>query len=661
VDFNGKTTTYAYDTLNRLLSKTPDVSFGTSPIAFTYNNLGLRTTMTDPSGSTSYTYDTRNRLTQKQTPAGTLNYTYDNAGDVLTIASSNTNGVSLAYTYDTLNRLATVTDNRLLAQGAASGTTTYNYDTVGNLQDFTYPNGVKHAYSYDMLNRLTQVGASKNATALSNYAYTLGAAGNRTSVAELSGRTVAYGYDALYRLTSEAITADPANHNGTTQYTYDAVGNRQQWVVNGVTVNSYTYDSNDRLGSDQYDANGNTTNSLGAASTYDFENHLVQKGAVTIVYDGDGNRVSETVGGVTTKYLVDTLNPTGYAQVVDELVSGAVTRTYAYGLERISENQVISSTWTPSFYGYDGHGSVRQLTNSAGVVTDTYDYDAFGNLTSSRGSTPNNYLFAGEQYDPALGLYYNRARYLNTTAGRFWSVDTWEGQDNDPLSLHKYAFARANPINRVDPSGHYDLVEITAAIAISITLLTLPACNSRIPLITVGVEFRNTWDLGRNPEDNLTAPEQDTVKYVAFQTMRAAYSGYGVIFSEGPGGGRHIYVNNQLGPGVGVTYVINKYSDLYFWNLWSRLESVLDCSALSGCVRKGFDRTVVAAALGRGIGATAAHELGHQAGLNFVQDIPCDDCYDSDTADTFAHYFDILHWSDGAKARMKNVLPGGPN
>jgi hypothetical protein len=49
-------------------------------------------------------------------------------------------------------------------------------------------------------------------------------------------------------------------------------------------------------------------------------------------YDGDGNRVSETVGGTTTQYLVDTVNPTGYPPVIDELVGGAVTRTYAYGL-----------------------------------------------------------------------------------------------------------------------------------------------------------------------------------------------------------------------------------------------------------------------------------------------------------------------------------------
>ena len=52
------------------------------------------------------------------------------------------------------------------------------------------------------------------------------------------------------------------------------------------------------------------------------------------VYDGEGNRVSETAGGVTTKYLVDTLNPTHLPQVLDETVNGSVTRTYAHGLQR---------------------------------------------------------------------------------------------------------------------------------------------------------------------------------------------------------------------------------------------------------------------------------------------------------------------------------------
>src|SRR5208282_5162688 len=311
-----------------------------------------------------------------------------------------------------------------------------------------------------------------------NYAYTLGLSGNRLTVAELSGRSVAYGYDSLYRLTSENVTADPNNHNGTTSYLYDPVGNRQQLLVNGVTANSYTYDADDRLGSDSYDSNGNTVNSLGTANAYDFENHLIQHGYVTVAYDGDGNRVAETVGGVTTNYLVDTQNPTGYAQVVDELQNGAVTRTYAYGLERISENQTISSTWTPSFYGYDGHGSVRQLTNAAGTVTDSYDYDAFGNLINSTGSTPNNYLFAGEQYDPTLNLYYNRARYLNTATGRFWGMDTYEGDPHSPASLHKYLFTGSNPVDRRDPSGHDDIAEISMTLALTSGLASMAATTA---------------------------------------------------------------------------------------------------------------------------------------------------------------------------------------
>ena len=121
---------------------------------------------------------------------------------------------------------------------------------------------------------------------------------------------------------------------------------------------------------------------------------------VALLYDGDGNRVAKSVNGVITRYLVDDLNPTGYPQVVEELSNAeTVERVYTYGVQRVSENQVISNTWTASFYGYDGGGTVRQLTAHAGAVTDTYEYDGFGNSVSISGSTPNNYLYRGEQFD----------------------------------------------------------------------------------------------------------------------------------------------------------------------------------------------------------------------------------------------------------------------
>ena len=52
------------------------------------------------------------------------------------------------------------------------------------------------------------------ASSLASYSYTLGAAGNRTGVTELNGRTVSYTYDNLYRLTSESIANDPHGING---------------------------------------------------------------------------------------------------------------------------------------------------------------------------------------------------------------------------------------------------------------------------------------------------------------------------------------------------------------------------------------------------------------------------------------------------------------
>jgi RHS repeat-associated protein len=206
-----------------------------------------------------------------------------------------------------------------------------------------------------------------------------------------------------------------------------------------------------------YDANGNTLTSGGKTFAYDFENRLTAMNsgsvAVTLQYDADGNRIAKTVDGVTTRYLLDAVNPTGYPQVVEEVVNGVVQRTYSYGLQRISQNQLINGVWVRSFYGYDGAGSVRMLTDSTGAVTDTYDYDAFGNTINTTGSTPNVYLYRGEQYDPDLGLYYLRARYYNPVTGRFLTRDPDAGHIKTPATLHKYLYAGADPVNKADPTG----------------------------------------------------------------------------------------------------------------------------------------------------------------------------------------------------------------
>jgi RHS repeat-associated protein len=274
---------------------------------------------------------------------------------------------------------------------------------------------------------------------------------------------VSWSYDGIYRLTNETISLAPSGKNGSVGYGLDPVGNRTSDTssLSGISSGSFSYNPDDELANESYDQNGNVLATGGKTFTYDSQNELISMGSTdTLLYDADGNRVSKSVSGVVTKYLVDDLNPTGYPQVVDELTNGGVTRTYAYGLQRIDEDQIISGTWAPSFYGYDGGGNVRQLTNPAGAVTDTCEYDAFGNEVNHTGTTPNNYLYRGEQYDPDLGLYYLRARYYNPATGRFMSRDPLDAQPRnpdgtpiDPRRLHKYLYAGADPVNLEDPSG----------------------------------------------------------------------------------------------------------------------------------------------------------------------------------------------------------------
>jgi len=216
---------------------------------------------------------------------------------------------------------------------------------------------------------------------------------------------------------------------------------------------------------------------------YDFENHLINRGGgqVKYVYDGDGRRVKKLRGTETFIYVLDDRNPTGYAQVLEELYSPngstalSVNRVYTYGLDLIS--QKISGVATPNYYGYDGHGNVRLLTDNSGSITDTYTYDAFGILLQQTGTTANYYLYCGEEYDADLGMYNLRARCMNPDSGRFWTMDTYEGNQEDPPSLHKYLYCHGNPVNAIDPSGH-DLIELLGDFYVRVQMAALKAVTT---------------------------------------------------------------------------------------------------------------------------------------------------------------------------------------
>ena len=325
------------------------------------------------------------------------------------------------------------------------------------------------------------------------YVYTLGASGERVKVEELN-RTVEYTYDELYRLTSETITKGKTVT--TYAYEYDNVSNRTLKNVDGVET-TYVYNELNQLVSEdgttyEYDNAGNLVRVVGAGKTalykYDSENRLikatVQQGNNVVVetytYDYAGNRTSKTttINNHVEKvyYLNDNSSLTNV--LVEYSANGDEICYYTIGADLISQER----DGKVSVYLYDGHGSVVGLANESGVVTDTYSYDAFGNLLKSTGSTANSYRYCGEQFDSTTGLYYLRARYMDTSTGRFISMDTYQGSNDDPISLHKYLYANSNPVMYTDPSGY--MVDLAISEAMNAELHKTDLMASQAALAT---------------------------------------------------------------------------------------------------------------------------------------------------------------------------------
>jgi RHS repeat-associated protein len=498
-DFNGRTLTYDYDSSNRQIAKHVNGGVTTT---FAYTAAGLRTA----AGADTAIYDAGGRLIQQSRSNGVVvSYTYDAAGNRTSVTTPH---ATATFTYDALNRLSTVSD--------ATGVIRYTYDLVGNLATTHYPNGITTRYTYDSLNRLVRLVTDGPAGTIASYSYALDAAGRRVRVEENVGgrqRTVNYTYDMVSRLTREVIDEPGTGADLDLTYAYDAVGNRQRQTsvsAAGIIETAYSYDENDRLLTEattsipvagaatmvtttsSYDDNGSLlsrrTGGRTDTYTYDAERRLiaalVQSGPaqtqIAYTYDADGMRTSMTVNGATTTFVLATFD--GLTEVLAE-VSGANVTTYTRGHDLIGQTRAGIGT---RFYHFDGRHSTRQLSDVAGAITDSYAYDAFGNVLSASGSTPNTFLDRGQQLDPNLGFYYLRARYYAPTTGRFLTTDPLDGFSFDPPSLHRYLYAKSDPVNQWDPTGEQSLIDTMQSIAIQGALLTLRFVRPALNVIFVG-------------------------------------------------------------------------------------------------------------------------------------------------------------------------------
>jgi RHS repeat-associated protein len=279
---------FTFDNMGRLTNTTTSYAFLTGrnfTTSYGYDAASNRTGFTDPeSGTTSYVYDTLNRLQTLTPPAafsGTGNFGF--SYDALSRRTQMTrpNGLKSIYAYDNLSRLQSVLHQ--------SGSTTldgaaYGVDNAGNRTSRTpQPSGAASNYSYDNIYELT--GVTQNSTTTESYTYD--PVGNRLSSLGVSSYT---------NNSSNELTSTP-----TTTYTYDNNGNTLTKVV-GSNTTTYAWDFENRMTSVTLPGSGGTvTFKYDPAGRRIYKS--LSSGTSIYAYDGD-NLVEETnaAGAVVARY-----------------------------------------------------------------------------------------------------------------------------------------------------------------------------------------------------------------------------------------------------------------------------------------------------------------------------------------------------------------------
>ncbi|MEM9419250.1 MAG: RHS repeat-associated core domain-containing protein [Planctomycetota bacterium] len=539
-DFEGNTVTYGYDQYGRAETVTYTDSGGIIQriVNTTYDGFRRVKQVVDSgnqgNGTTTHVYDAEGRLIERATPQGTLIYEYDpETGRQIAVEGVTTR---TEYDYDEQGRLVVIKAVSRLGANP-NELTEYVFNRFGELDWEVGPNGVTRDNQYDSLGRLNRIvhfndtnddGTRQSGeTLIAQFDYTYDASGNRLSSTETIGgleQVFTYEYDGLNRLTKEALvsTTDPSR-NFTTKYKFDLTSNRVQLVkdtgsdgysgTNGDETIDYVYDANDRLETETSSVDGLTTygynntlqvskteaNGTITTQTYDVMGRLQTvtiddgQGSVTTesyTYNTSGIRTSRTVNGVTTVFLYDLQNPTGYAQILEQGIDdGAGGGTAGDG--RLHADEVDTAftlgydVITQAAVGqvlhllYDIHGSTRALTDAVGnlAVNDNgtpsdasddiqqvFTYDAYGKAVSfASAQALTTLLYSGEFTNAITGSQYLRARYYDAATGRFNRLDPYFGNHNNPLSFHKYQYTHGNPIFGIDPTGLTTLLETTTA------------------------------------------------------------------------------------------------------------------------------------------------------------------------------------------------------
>lgn len=504
IDARSITTTYGYDGLNRVTSRTyTNDPQNTPPVYYKYDNqtltagypsgfyrgysTGRLVSVTYGTGSAgNYTgYDQLGRVNVSYQQTDSNNYGFGYAYNLASEMTSETypSGRVVQTEYDVAGRTAGVRNQSAswyyAGAAASDATNRIQYASQGAISAMKLGNGKWEHTSFN--NRLQPyligLGTSKSDSSLMKLDYGYGTTNNNGNVLSqtitigTTAMTQSYSYDALNRLSS-ASQSGPTPANWLQNYGYDRFGNR--WYSSGSYLPNPTLtpqaqtafnQSTNRLNASQYDNAGNQTFDASFAQfAYDAENRQMSfnYGAATYTYDGDGRRVKKVVAGSPSLTTVFVYNAGG--QLIAEYTSP----------DTVSNNGL-------SYLTSDHLGSTRVVTDINGYVKSRHDYLPFGEEIDTAHlpgglsygvADGERQKFTGKERDSESGLDYFLSRYYSSPQGRFTGVDPlnivlevqYERDPRaararilayliDPRVWNRYAYAVNTPLVYIDPNG----------------------------------------------------------------------------------------------------------------------------------------------------------------------------------------------------------------
>ncbi|MFI9381138.1 RHS repeat-associated core domain-containing protein [Kutzneria sp. NPDC052558] len=482
------------DTIDGLGAKT---SYG-------YDGQGRKTGRTDPDNRTTATHlDAAGlALTTTDSAGRVTTMGYDAAGQLKTVTYSDGTTPTVGYSYFPDGKRQSMTDG--------TGTSTWTYDTFGDVTKQTQGSGVAVSYGYDSAGNQTSITYPGQTTSVIQ---TFDDAERLKTVTDWNTNQTVFGYDNDGQVKTAQYPNGTTVTNGfndsdqltstnaaagsrallSANYGRDPMGQLGSQVI-GPVSQTISYTAREQLKSAgtsnfAYDAASNPTTVGTATQTFDSAGQLcwtlptgtvsnptcgtAPTGATTYTFDALGER--KKAGATTYSY--------DQASRLTSFGNGPISATYAYNGDGLRTSKTVGSatsnfTWdaasTPNvltdgantfLYGpgglpieqingvgsfwfvHDQIGSTLALLNSLSNIVQSYTYTPYGQATSS-GTVPTPLQYTGQYSDSESGLLYLRARYYDPGTAEFLTVDPAVDSTRSP-----YAYTNDNPFNGADPTG----------------------------------------------------------------------------------------------------------------------------------------------------------------------------------------------------------------